>query len=123
MARVFLVDDDQDLLMQNGLALKNVGHEIFKAYTAKEAMTKVKDIKPDIMIVDVMMENCDAGFQLSTYMRENHREIPVIILSGDADKVRWLGQPRDAIQGVCRFLEKPINVNELPKVVAEVLAL
>lgn len=121
MAKVFLIDDDQDLVEQHGIVLKEKGHQIFKAYSAKEAMKKVNDVKPDVMIVDVMMENCDAGFELAKFMRENHKEVPLIILSGDNDKVRWMGQPRETIQAVSRFLEKPINLTELPKVVAEVL--
>ncbi|MEI6079640.1 MAG: response regulator [bacterium] len=121
MAKVFLVDDDVDLVEQNRLVLVENGHTVITANTAKEALVKLKTEKPDIMIVDVMMEHRTAGFALAREIGKNFPSIPLIIMSGATDKVNWMGESNDTWGPVINFLDKPVDPDKLAKVVAEAL--
>jgi DNA-binding NtrC family response regulator len=122
MAKIFLVDDDMDLLAQNKVVLENEKHQVVTAGTAKEAIEKLKNYKPDVMVVDVMMEYSTAGFALAREIGKNHPNIPIIILSGASDKENWLGEENDTWESIVRFLDKPVSPAKLVKTVMEVLS-
>ncbi|HSA34288.1 MAG TPA: response regulator, partial [bacterium] len=63
--RVFLVDDDQDIIVQNKLALTAKGFTVEDAGSAKEATEKINKFRPDIIVLDVMMENPRAGLEFA----------------------------------------------------------
>jgi len=121
MAKIFLVDDDVDLVEQNKLVLVEKGHTVITANTAKEALEKLKSEKPDLMIVDVMMEHRTAGFALAREIGKNFPKLPLIIMSGATDKVNWMGESNDTWGAVINFLDKPVDPDKLAKVVEEVL--
>ena len=122
MAKIFLVDDDVDLVEQNKLVLTEKGHTVITANTAKEALERLKKEKPDLMIVDVMMEHRTAGFALAREIGKNFPKLPLIIMSGATDKVNWMGEPNDTWGAIINFLDKPVDPDKLAKVVEEVLS-
>lgn len=122
MAKIFLVDDDVDLIEQNKLVLTENGHTVITANTAKEAIERLKTEKPDLMVIDVMMEHRTAGFALAREIGKNFSKIPLIIMSGATDKSNWQGESSDTWGSVVNFLDKPVDPDRLAKVVAEVLA-
>jgi len=79
--RVLIVDDDIDFLIQTETRLKNAGFEVLKAESQKEAEELLKKKKPDIAILDLMMEHVDAGFSLSYYIKKIYPDVPVIIVT------------------------------------------
>jgi DNA-binding response OmpR family regulator len=81
--RILLVDDDIDLLEQNQLILEMKGFEVTVAESGKEGFEKFKEIEPDAAIVDLMMEEPDAGFVLCHRIKrtEHGKKIPVFILT------------------------------------------
>ncbi len=122
MAKIFLVDDDVDLVQQNKMVLVEKGYTVITANTAKEALEKLKTEKPDLMVVDVMMEHRTAGFALAREIGRNFPTVPLIIMSGATDKVNWMGEPNDTWGSIVNFLDKPVDPDKLAKTVAEVLA-
>ena len=122
MKTIFLVDEDVNVLEQNKTILETLGYRVEVAYSAKEATSLVGKIRPDLVISDVLMDGPEAGFVLTRYIRENFRDIPVIILSGDSMNESWLAQPLPTIQQVSRFLDRPVLPEYLGRTVKEVLA-
>jgi len=122
MAKIFLVDDDVDLVQQNKMVLVEKGYTVITANTAKEALEKLKTEKPDLMVVDVMMEHRTAGFALAREIGRNFPTVPLIIMSGATDKVNWMGESNDTWGSIVNFLDKPVDPDKLAKTVAEVLA-
>jgi two-component system, OmpR family, response regulator len=82
--RILLVDDDPDYLFQTKLKLEQAGFETITAESQKEAETILENTKPDMAILDLMMENEDSGFILSYKIKKRYPEIPVIILTAVA---------------------------------------
>ncbi len=55
MARILVVEDDQDLNNAYCIILRNEGHEVKTAYNGKQALTKLKDFSPDLILLDLLM--------------------------------------------------------------------
>lgn len=78
---VLLVDDDLDYLAQQKLLLERAGHEVVTAESRAEAEERLETLRPDLIIVDLMMETDDAGFVLCHHVRRRHPEIPIILVT------------------------------------------
>ena len=78
---VLLVDDDDDFLFQHRLHLETAGFNVLLAHGQKEAEALLARQRPDLAVVDVMMENPDAGFMLCHRIRKQDPSIPVILVT------------------------------------------
>ncbi len=74
-----MVDDDYDYLYQLKFQLERWGCKVVTAESQKEAEDLLGSFKPDLAILDLMMENEDSGFVLSYKMKRKYPDVPVII--------------------------------------------
>lgn len=81
--KILLVDDDIDLLEQNKLLIESKGFEVVTAESGEEGFEMFKKELPDAAIVDLIMEQHDAGFVLCHRIKRTTRGkiIPVFILT------------------------------------------
>jgi two-component system KDP operon response regulator KdpE len=106
--RVLVVDDEKRILNFLLSKLRFSGYEVFTASTGAEALQRVQDEDPDLVVLDVMMPRMD-GFETLKKLR-SFSSVPVIILSArqaNEDKIKGLGLGADD------YLAKPFNPNEL----------
>ena len=86
MAKILVAEDDK--LVSNSLcdALKTAGFDITAAYDGEEAVAKVKAIKPDLVLLDVMMPKLD-GMSVLWEIKSNNEtsKIPVVVLTNLSD--------------------------------------
>jgi DNA-binding response OmpR family regulator len=78
---LLVVDDDIDLLEQTRIQLEAAGFKVVTAASEKEAVDILKTFKPDLAVLDLMMENQDSGFILSYKIKKMDPSIPVIIVT------------------------------------------
>jgi CheY-like chemotaxis protein len=78
---VLLVDDDEDFLFQHRTQLENAGFTVVAAQGQKAAEEILATLRPDVAVLDVMMENPDAGFVLCHRIRKKDPTIPVILVT------------------------------------------
>lgn len=78
---IFIADDDPDYLFQLRFLITRQGFEVVTADSQKEAESILEKLKPDLAILDLMMENEDSGFILSYKLKKKYPEIPVIIIT------------------------------------------
>ncbi|NPV84164.1 MAG: response regulator, partial [Candidatus Aminicenantes bacterium] len=121
MARILLVDDDRDLTDSLSQVLRFKGYEVEVAHSGNEGLKKMLDFKPDLIILDVMMETDTAGFEAVYKIRSDRpdskyrdfRDIPIIILTA-IDQVTnsrfSLDQEESSLPGHNEFLTKPVEV-------------
>ncbi len=81
---ILIVDDDQDYLYQLQTKIQGFGFKTITAEGQKEAEELLEKTKPDLAILDLMMENEDSGFILCYKMKKKYPEIPIIIATGVA---------------------------------------
>jgi len=78
------VDDDMDFLFQTRIKLEQMGFTAITAESQREAELILEKTKPDLAILDLMMENEDSGFILSYKIKKKYPRVPVIILTAVA---------------------------------------
>ena len=105
---VLVVDDEKTLVKALSFNLEKEGFRVEQAYDGEEALQKVFDLKPDIVVLDLMLPEVD-GFEVCRRIRKK-MDIPIIMLtarSEDIDKVLGLELGADD------YLTKPFNSREL----------
>jgi CheY-like chemotaxis protein len=117
MAQILLVDDDQDLIEMNRTVFTQRGHNVTVAYSAAEAIKIVQSNPPELAVLDVMMEDNTAGFELARQLHDLYPKMPMIMLTGISKEMRlgYTFQPDETWLPVSKFLEKPVN----PRVLAD----
>ena len=81
MARVLIVDDDTDLLAGQQAYLAAKGYEVQTAVTIDAGLKKASAFRPDVVVVDLMMEHYDSGFVFCKKVRDiaGLAEVPIIM--------------------------------------------
>ncbi|MDD5067868.1 MAG: response regulator, partial [bacterium] len=97
--KILIVDDEPDLKEILGCKLGLLGYETIPASHGLEALEKIKQFRPDLILLDVMMPYLN-GFQLCDKLRSNTSTclIPVILLTArdmKEDKIRGLNSGAD----------------------------
>jgi two-component system OmpR family response regulator len=119
--RILLVDDDPDQRLTVRLPLEAAGYEVFEAADSEEGLKAVKQVKPDLVILDVMMDSATAGFQLALEMHSPDPEseykefirTPIIMLTAIHSTTPLRFSPDEYYLPVENFLEKPVETKVL----------
>ncbi|MCK5738808.1 response regulator [bacterium] len=114
---VLVVDDDIDFLAQMEINFQGAGYNVVTAEGQVAAEKKLAELKPDIAVVDLMMENPDAGFVLSYHINKVSPKTKVILVTAVTSET---GLEFDASTDEERswvkadaFLAKPIRFEQL----------
>ena len=104
-----LVVDDEDLLVKGiRFNLQNEGYEVISGSTGVDAVAMAQSLKPDLIVLDVMMPEMD-GLTACTKIRE-FSNVPIILLTAKADDMdKLIGFDH----GADDYLTKPFNILEL----------
>ena len=122
---ILLVDDDQDYLYQMKTRVESFGFQTMLAESQKEAEALIESTKPDLAILDLMMENEDSGFILCYKMKKKYPGVPIIIATGVAAETGISFDINDEINRkwirADRFLEKGIRSEKLKEEIYKLL--
>lgn len=117
--RLLVVDDEAKLLRAVAVTLREEGYEVSTARSGAEALVRINDSVPDLIISDIRMPGMD-GYKLARVLRSNPRTalIPLIFLTAKDERKDRLAGIRT---GVDAYLVKPFDPEELIAVVANIL--
>jgi two-component system, NtrC family, response regulator GlrR len=123
MRKVFLVDDDRDIIEQNKMVLEAEGYEVVTASSAKEAGEILPTANPDIMVLDVMMEHNTAGLEFAKRVSSDTSlpNVPIVLLTSDANNPNWLAQDKFTWNSIIKILDKPTPPESLVETVEKLL--
>lgn len=113
--KILVVDDEENILETVELKLRKEGYTVFTAGTAEDGMRLYRLVKPDLLILDVMLPQ-RSGFELATAIRKDSK-VPVIFLTARAsedDRIEGLDLGDD-------YVTKPFSLAELMARVKSVL--
>ena len=122
MALIAIIDDDPDILEAASLILKSKNFQVITANNPKDGFKIVIENSPDLVILDVMMEEPDDGFFLAQKFRREGIKIPILMFSSISQAIGIEYGKSDLIP-VDDFVEKPVSPNELLKKVEKLLSL
>jgi two-component system, OmpR family, response regulator len=81
---ILIVDDDYDYLVQMQAKIQSFGYKTIIAEGQKDAEVLIEKTRPDLAILDLMMENEDSGFILCYKLKKKYPDLPIIIVTGVA---------------------------------------
>jgi DNA-binding response OmpR family regulator len=108
---ILCVDDDQDLLDALRLVLEKNGYAMVEARSAELGLRKYKESNPDLIIIDLMMEEVDAGTALVKELKAAGNTRPVYMLSSVGDNLNVTIDYAEL--GLAGVFQKPINNQQL----------
>ena len=109
MSKIMIVDDDPNIRELVSALLQNHGFEACEAEDGRDALQKMMNDDPDLVIIDIMMPNMD-GFELCRHLRKYYENLPILMLTAKgelASKVKGFGLGADD------YLTKPFEDDEL----------
>ncbi len=126
--RVLVIDDDVDFLDSTEATLASAGYEVVTAKTGEEGYAQACEKRPDVIVLDLMLEHTDTGFSLAHKIRRTPElaDVPMIMVTSVAretgfrfnlageDERRWIK--------VNQLLHKPVTGADLLARIAEVRA-
>ena len=121
MKNVLLVDDEEPFLdsLSDGLSVYRRYFQILTAVNGKEAVKVLKLHPIDLVITGLSMPVMD-GFELLAYMNRNYPKIPVVLMTAyGTPKIREIVMN----MGVFRYMEKPLDINEVAGVILDALGI
>jgi CheY-like chemotaxis protein len=124
--KILVVDDDPDIMEQASLVLRNAGYEVLAAGSRDEAEELLLGGKPDLAVLDLMMESMDTGFILAQRVSELYPGTPIILLTAVTATTGLSFDPnsKEALSWmkVSRVLDKPVRADQLTAEVRKLLS-
>ncbi len=123
MAKILIVDDDPDMVLATRLCLEYAAHEVSSARNGEEAVRQLKADRPDLILLDVMMDTPTEGFQLALRLRSPDpgsdltpfRNIPILIFTAIHATTPLRFESDQDYLPVEGFVDKPLD----PRILVE----
>jgi two-component system, OmpR family, response regulator len=116
---ILVVDDDPDYRFSVRLYLEGAGYNVVEADNVEQAHAALDQGVPNLALVDLMMEEMDAGFSLCYYMKKRFPALPIIMISGVAGETNLefdasTDEERSWVKADA-LLNKPIRFDQLKR--------
>ena len=122
MAKILIVDDDPDMVEAGRIVLEREGYTVESASNMADGLRALEESHPDLLILDVMMEEADDGLLLARQIRRRGHNLPVLMLTS-VNRVMGLNiDKHQEIVPVDEFVEKPVDPATLLEKVRALLA-
>jgi len=104
---VLYVDDDQDFLDALRAILESNGYEMLEARSAEEGIAVFKARSPDLVLVDMMMEEVDSGANVVKEIRASGSSVPIYLVSSVGDDLALTADQQSL--GFAGIFQKPVD--------------
>jgi CheY-like chemotaxis protein len=129
MKKIYIVDDDRNIVESMSIVLKKNGYEVLAQYDEENLEQNLRNTKPDLLILDVMFpEDSSAGFHMARRIKNDPTlaSVPILMLSAVNAKGIYVGKFSDkdiddSFLPVNMFLEKPVSPAALLEKVATLI--
>lgn len=129
--KILMIDDDVNLVGVFRLVFVAKGYEFHSAHSAAEGLEKIREVEPDLILLDVIMEDFVAGFRVLRELRAGgpdspfakHARVPIVMLTSVTAKthVNFGERIGTALLPVDAFVEKPVKPADILARIEEIL--
>ncbi len=121
MAKILIVDDDPDVVDAVRTVLESEGHDVSSAHSRADGLKILDGTDPDLLILDIMMDQPDDGIAMAQELRKKSFDKPILMMSS-ISKVTGMEYGKDQdVTPVDAFVEKPVKPQDLVTRVQELL--
>ncbi|MEJ2550422.1 MAG: response regulator [Anaerolineales bacterium] len=121
MSKILIIDDDPDIVTAVHMVLENAGYQVLDAANGKEGVKVIKEDRPNLIILDVMMDTATEGFQFALKLRNpdpasdyaEFKDIPILMLTAIHSTTPLKFEPDIEYLPVELFVDKPIDPDDL----------
>ncbi len=121
MDRILIIDDDPDIVLAIRMCLEAEGYEVIEANSGAQGIDMIKAERPDLIILDVMMETKTEGFQMALKLHSpdptsefvEFKDIPILMLTAIHSTTPLRFEPDIDYLPVELFVDKPIELEDL----------
>jgi adenylate cyclase len=123
MARILVVDDDPDFVEVTRTILESEGHQVLSAADGEDGLAQMRQNKPHLVLLDVMMSTILDGVNVSQQMADDAelRSIPVVMISSITATEHAAAFPTDQYLSIDAWISKPVRPDELRSTVRRLL--
>lgn len=121
---ILLVDDDQDFIEQMRFMLESAGHTVHSAPGRDKALEVLEGMKPDLAVIDLMMDRNDDGFVLAYRIKKQYPDVPVIMVTAVTSETGIDFASSTDTGGWMRadaLLQKPVRFEQLDATIQRLL--
>jgi DNA-binding response OmpR family regulator len=122
VVKILIVDDDPDMVEASRIVLERDGYSVESASNVEEGLQKLADTNPDLLILDVMMEEPDDGLRFARQARRTGNTLPILMLTSVNRALGIQIGRDDEMVPVDEFVEKPVDPATLSEKVKALLA-
>jgi len=124
--KILIIDGDTETVELTKVALEAKSYKVFTAVNKQSALVQIKEVMPDLIIIDAMLEKMTDGFDLSRELKSNaeYKKIPVLMVTAIGEKTgfRFSEAAGDkAWLPIDDYAEKPLKPEELISKVEKLL--
>lgn len=119
--RILLVDDEPELVDMVKIRLESNGYEVSTAYEGQEALDKARKVKPDLIILDLMLPKID-GYKVCRLLKfdEKYKHIPILMFTARAqDSDKKIGAEVGADDYVTKPFEPQVLLGKIKELLKE----
>jgi DNA-binding response OmpR family regulator len=121
VSKILIVDDDPDIVVAGRIVLERAGHSVEDASSYDDGLRKFAETAPDLLILDVMMEEPDDGLRFARQVRRQGSKLPILMLTS-VNRAMGLHIDKDEeVVPVDEFVEKPVDPETLVATVTRLL--
>jgi DNA-binding response OmpR family regulator len=107
--KILIVDDDPDMVEASRIVLEKEGYSVESAPNLDDGLLRLAETKPDLLILDVMMEEPDDGLRFARQVRRSGNTIPILMLTSvNRAMGLQIGKDEEMVP-VDEFVEKPVD--------------
>ena len=124
--KILVVDDNEIILKTTSMKLQSAGYEVFTALDGSEGVAAVRREKPDLVLLDITFPPDISGvswdgFRIMDWLHrvDETQKIPIIVISGVVEEKN---KQRATGAGAVAFFPKPVNFDEMIKVIRATLS-
>ncbi len=121
MSKILIVDDDPDMVEAGRIVLEREGHTVESASNVDDGLAVLEEFRPELLILDVMMEEPDDGLRFARQVRRRGHTLPILMLTGVNLAMGLHIDKDEEIVPVDEFQEKPVDPATLIRKVKQLL--
>lgn len=127
--KILIIDDDEDFRISIRTLLESYKYQVTEAESGKQGLQKIKSDRPDLIVLDIMMETIDEGYLLNQVIKfqksfEEYKNMPILMVSSiQEDPLSRFPAAAGQVDMIMPdyYLTKPVNIPKFLELVEKLL--